>query len=265
MKREDYKNALEEMYKEYYSGDGSYCRFFNECQKNAEKPCVIASDKARVGKKYGSGKVPKIVFVGLEGLPNEEPEGANVYKPIIAPSHSADNPHYMGVRYVLAYLLSGFCNKNKPRDASAAVLDKYRQTIDYFALLNCYKCAFYRNEQSSKLSRTKAMKKNCQEILLREIEILKPDILVIQVKTDRPTDLEENIITRFGGGLKGELLDGNSTTGAYKYGSFVLVWTYHGAGGPPNKPRCWVNNADYIKTLNHTLDIVIEEFKKSRQ
>lgn len=263
MKRERYVKALEKMYKEYYTGEGGYCRYFSECRKNTEKPCVIASDKARVGKKYGNGKVPKIVFIGLEGLTNKELEGIDVYKQIIEPSNSADNPHYMGVRYVLAYLLSEFLNKSKPCDAQLNTLnrDEYIQTIEYFTLLNCFKCAFHPNKKSSKMSRTKAMKKNCQEILLREIEILEPDILVIQVKTDRPWDLEENINIKFGEGTAGEHLDGDSTTGAYKYKPFILIWTYHGAGGP--KTRGWVKDPDYIKKVNHTLDIAIEEFKKS--
>ena len=98
MERDFYKSRLEALYNECYGSGG--CKFFSECEKGISKSCTFRFDKAKLGAKYGdTTEIPKIVFVGLEGLNRhqgiEKPETVNCY-----------NPHYKGVRYVLAYLLS---------------------------------------------------------------------------------------------------------------------------------------------------------------
>lgn len=66
MKR-DYESRLEALYTEYYGNGG--CQFFRECEKGISKSCMFRFDKAKVGAKYGEKtEIPKIVFVGLEGL-----------------------------------------------------------------------------------------------------------------------------------------------------------------------------------------------------
>ena len=121
----NYEEALKEMYKEYYTGDGGQCRCFDQCKNGIDEPCKFSSDKAMVGKKYGiDSSVPKIVFIGLEGLDKKanrlEPVFRTV-KDIIPPNREVYNPHYKGVRYVLAYLLGGITNKRKPLNALKAV------------------------------------------------------------------------------------------------------------------------------------------------
>ena len=57
----DYESRLEALYTE--------CQFFRECEKGISKSCMFRFDKAKVGAKYGEKtEIPKIVFVGLEGL-----------------------------------------------------------------------------------------------------------------------------------------------------------------------------------------------------
>lgn len=272
MNRDDYVDKLEKMYEEYYTGEGGHCRYFDECKKGIDEPCKFASDKAMVGEEYGNdSSVPKIVFIGLEGLDKDEDRlDDHVVKNIINPNHKVYNPHYKGVRYVLAYLLSGITGKNKPQNALKAALKKYNRSTEYFTLLNCYKCAF--SDKSQGLLHTDAMKERCQEILIKELEILKPDIVVFQAINNRPQGFD----SKFGSGswikqISGT--DGNTKTAAYLYypqpdQPLIWIWTYHGSSDPNPNKRAWVNdnkngNVYITEQLNPVLDKAIEAFKKS--
>ena len=275
MKRKDYVNALEKMYEGYYTGDGGRCRYFDECRKDiGDNPCKFASDKAMVGEEYGNdSSVPKIVFIGLEGLDKDEDRlDAHVVKNIINPNHKVYNPHYKGVRYVLAYLLSGITGKNKPQNALKAALKKYNKSTEYFTLLNCYKCAF--SDKSQGLPHTDAMKERCQEILFKELDILKPDIVVFQAINNRPIDFENKLDRIFGSSTTIKQLygkDGDKKTAAYLYypqpdQPLIWIWTYHGSSDPDPNKRAWVNdnkngNVYITEQLNPVLDKAIEVFK----
>lgn len=263
MKRDDYVDKLEKMYEEFYTGEGGYCRYFDECRKGiGDKPCKFKSDKARVGEYYGNSGVPKIVFVGLEGL--------NVHTLVDYPDDSAYNTHYKGVRYVLAYLLSPFIGKEHPNSVLKRCLKNYTEyTIKYFALLNCYKCAFGDNPRSR--THTSSMQKNCQEILFREIEILDPDIVVFQVKSKRPENFTEKLKDKFDYGTSDNLIYGNDDTGAFRYSlpsgkKFIWIWTYHGSGRTYSNKQGWACNDESGKVyrekeLDPVLNKVIETLK----
>lgn len=265
MKREDYVNVLEKMYEEYYTGEGGYCKYFGECKKGIDEPCKFASDKAMVGEEYGnSSSVPRIVFVGKEGIHSDEK--GKVIKDVYLPERDAPNSHYRGLRYVMAYLLCGIFEENKPCDATQKTLNNYSNATKYIALLNFFKCAF--GEGTRSLSHTFSMETKCQEIMLREIEILEPNILVIQVK-DRPSKFDETLKNKFGGSLGCIKLFGDTATGVYQYfltsgEPFLLIWTYHPAAGPyPSWANDNKNGNVYInKQLNPVLDKAIEAFKK---
>lgn len=279
MKREDYVNDLKKMYEEYYTGEGGRCRYFDECKKDiGDNPCKFASDKAMVGEEYGNdSSVPKIVFIGLEGLDKDEDRlDDHVVKKIINPNHKVYNPHYKGVRYVLAYLLSGITGKNKPQNALKAALKKYNKSTEYFTLLNCYKCAF--SDKSQGLPHTDAMKERCQEILFKELDILKPDIVVFQAINNRPIFFENKLDSIFGSSTTIKQLygkDGDKKTAVYLYypqpdQPLIWIWTYHGSSDPDPNKRAWVNdnkngNVYITEQLNPVLDKAIEAFKKSRQ
>ena len=264
----DYESRLEALYTEYYGNGG--CQFFRECEKGISKSCMFRFDKAKVGAKYGEKtEIPKIVFVGLEGLNGhqgiERTETDKCY-----------NPHYKGVRYVLAYLLSPYIGKERPDSVLKNCLKDYVETMKYFALLNCYKCAFCDNPKGRPHS--ESMKEHCQEILFSEIEVLEPDIVVFQVKSKRPTNFEKNLANKFG---KEELICGNEGTGAFWYSlrsgkRFIWIWTYHGDGNkyPRNqhnqqnqRNRGWASNdksgKDYReKDLDPVLDRVLDAMRQ---
>ena len=155
-------------------------------------------------------------------------------------------------------------------------LKDYVETMKYFALLNCYKCAFCDNPKGRPHS--ESMKEHCQEILFSEIEVLEPDIVVFQVKSKRPTNFEKNLANKFG---KEELICGNEGTGVFWYSlrsgkRFIWIWTYHGDGNkyPRNQQnqqnqrnRGWASNdksgKDYReKDLDPVLDRVLDAMRQ---
>lgn len=265
MIRNSYTTKLEQIYKRVYSAPDGYCPFYNDCKGGILlSECKFASDKALVGNYYGNndGKTPKLVFVGLEGL-----RTPGVVQVIESTSTSAFNPHYKGVRYVTAYLLSGIAGEKLPENALKSTLIRYNKTMEQISLINCYKCAFSLKSQG--LPHTQAMRDNCQRILFEEIEALDPDILIIQIKTNRPTNLEERI-NQYDHSAD-NCISGNTDTGAYSYKlpsgkPFILIWTYHGSGDPNPHKRAWVNDNRggnvYIKeTLNPVLNSVIKKYR----
>ena len=260
MKRDDYICELNEVYNRFYK-DGR-CKYYDKCREGiTEKPCKFFSDKANVGAEYGNDpSMPKIVVVGLEGLGK-----CGEVKEIDFPSDSAYNPHYKGVRYVLAYILSRISGATPPNTSLKSDLKKYaKNTIDRYALLNCYKCAF--DNKAQNLPHTDNMKKHCQEILWEEIRVLDPDFIIIQVKNNRPQDFETNL---HNGGVY-ERVSGDENTGVYtlKHQNkkpMIVIWTYHGSSDPDPHIRSWTNDnkkgCRYIKnSLNPILNKAVEVF-----
>ena len=263
------KAQLTAMYQSYYTDNGK-CRYFAECQKELhDSTCKFCSDKIMIGAEYGKSGIPKILCVGLEGVKGEENLSENrIVKGILEPSLTAANNHYLGVRYVLSYLLGEFTHTPKPQSCSAAELvrDSYTDHLKCYALSNCYKCAFGSGGKRSGLQHTEAMKVHCQDILFDEINTLRPDVVVIQFVSNKPAKFWKNIQTQFGINHKAILLKGDgihNNTSAYQCAyddgqTFYLVWTYHGNGGRPLKFR----SDTYLKNeLNPVLDEVIGRLK----
>ena len=266
MNRNEYKNELNKVYSKYFSQETGHCIYFEKCKKSVcNNPCKFYSDKANLGSEYGMDpNLPKIVMVGLEALGKDDK-----VEDIEYPSESAYNPHYKGVRYVIAYLLSKIAGEQTPNNSLKKELIEYNETIKKYALLNCYKCAFDKKAQN--LSHTDDMKKHCQEILFDEIKVLDPDFLVIQIKGNRPDNFKNNVLNVYGGSH--ECIIGDESTGAYKIERqsrkpFILIWTYHGSSDPDKKIRAWTNDNSkgcrYIKNLlNPVLDKAIETYNES--
>lgn len=260
MDKASLSQKLQKMYEDYYEKDS--CKFKNECMKGlCDKQIKFCCDRVQLGEHYGEDpSVPKIVCVGLEGKHNKcENE---VIKDIYSPSDEAWNPHYRGVRYVLAYLLSSFVNKKKPENSRKNTLIEYQDTISQYALTNCYKCAFGAPSKVRGLEHSKAMQLNCKEILFNEIDILQPDVLIIQIVNNKPIDFWNNIIKRYGGSEKLVKGDGNkNNTSIYELKPtsgkpFLVVWTYHGA---------WLrfHGEGYREQkLNPVLDFTLEKLKE---
>ena len=270
MNRQECCDRLNKMYSDkYYNGINNECIFFEKCRGNVTLPdCKFNFDRANVGKEYGNDEtLPKIVVVGLEGLGKE-----GIVDDIDEPSDTAFNSHYKGVRYVLAYILSAFTYKDQPENALKKTLSNYNDTTHEYTLLNCYKCALEKKAQG--LTHTECMRENCQKILFDEIKILNPDFLVIQIKSNRPTEFETNIRTELGNGNDLICIAGDESTGAYKIITpsgkpIILIWTYHGSGDPDPNKRSWSNDNKngntYIENiLKPVLNAAIKEFKNNK-
>lgn len=272
MTSEEYKKKLnDDVYAKFYGTDTPRCKYCDDCRKNLkDKHNKFSFYRAEVGNRYGKDpRIPKVMIVGLEskdpdkGNSFDDGEGNIVIKDIIRePSRDASNPHYRGVRYVLAYLLSSFCGKETPKSTSGASLYGYEFMTKEYVLTNVYKCAFGEQEKYSNLEHTYEMKVNCQELLFDEIEALEPDVVVIQGVSNQPKNFWDNISKRFFDSEKDPIEgDGkDNKTSAYKMQlpsghPFIMIFTYHGA---------WRSFAGkkYLETLNKVLDAAIKELEK---
>lgn len=268
-------NELNKMYdSEFYTSRNGYCKYYDECKKGINAINKFYSDRVKIGEKYGiNNDFPKILFVGLEGVHssdicNQKINEIDINSDGSKPSLSASNNHYRGVRYVNSYILSGLKNNTKPKDAKIETLNapEYIDYLKHICLSNIYKCAF--SEKKSGLPHSAGMKCHCEEILLREIEILKPDLLVIQIVSNLPNNFWKEMQKRFGEDevklIKSS--DRKDNTSVYKMTysdgkTFYCLWTYHGNGRPckNGKGGVFVNNKKYITVkLNPVLDKTIE-------
>lgn len=262
MKEVSLSQKLQKMYDDQVYEKG-FCEYQNDCIEGLrDKRVKFRFDRVKLGERYGKDpRLPKIVCVGLEGK-HDKCENLIVQKEIDNPSNTVWNAHYVGVRYVLAYLLSSFEGKEKPENKFKYTLNNYQDTIKCYALTNIYKCAFGDPNQSSGLEHSAAMCINCQKILFREIDILQPDVLIIQAVDNLPTNFWKNIIKRYGGSktpVKGDENKNNTSVYELKYNSgkrFLLVRTYHG--------NAWrFRGKNYLKqTLNPVLEATLKKLKE---
>ena len=258
MSWEEIARRLDAAYKRYRF-DKQQCTYCSECHKVPQDwKLKLQNQHAQVGTDYPQSE-PKIVFVGLEGL-----SGVTEVEP---PSSTAYNPHFKGVRFVAEYILNSVSDKPVPVNAlkgslKAVQSDEY---TDRIALVNMYKCAFNNSRNNAKgLYHSEGMKKNCQKILLDEIEILKPDVLVIQIKSGIPDGFIEAFEERFG---KSEEIVEHGWTSAYNHNDMIVVWTYHGSADPTPESWSWANDrqARYInKDLIPVLSRVAERIKEQK-
>ncbi len=270
MKYIEYINQLNEMYDKTYNNSscGNCCPHWDKCKP--DEPVKFYFDRVKVGEEYGTSH-PKILFSGLEGKYGEVSD----YRipEIFKPSLDANNSHYIGVRYVLSYLLSKLSNETTPINADVSELsaDKFVEQLKHYCLTNIYKCAFGSPENSRGLTHTKVMKTECYKIFLKEIDILRPDFVVIQAVSEVPKNLWKSMLDKYGRNYK--LLKGDgqkNNTSAYQLHyedgtSFYCIWTYHGSGRPHGIGKAFgANNIDYIQNeLNPILDKVIEDYKSN--
>lgn len=268
MNYEQYKNQLNEMYDEIYNNVscGNRCPHWGKCKP--DEPVKFYFDRVKVGAEYGTA-YPKILFSGLEGKYGEVSD----YRipEIFKPSLDANNSHYIGVRYVLSYLLSGISNETQPINAEISELsaDIFVEHLKYYCLSNIYKCAFGSPGISRGLTHTNTMKTECYKIFFKEIDVLRPDIVVIQAVSEVPPNLWKEMLYKYGTGhqlLKGDGQKNNTSAYLLHYedgAPFYCIWTYHGSGRPHGKGKAFGNNnIDYIQNeLNPVLDKVIEVFK----
>lgn len=276
MNYDEYVKQLDEMYDEIYCNEscGNRCEHWEKCKPNdPNEPVKFYFDRVKVGKEYGT-IYPKILFAGLEGVHGKVVDYR--ISQIIEPSLTAFNNHYKGVRYVLSYLLSKFTDNTPPQNSSSDELnqEQYNEHLKHYCLTNLYKCAFGKPDKNSGLTHTVEMQNECYKIFLKEINLLRPDIVVIQVVSNRPKNLWKSMVKAYGN--KEELLksaERNTNTSVYRLmyddgAPFYCIWTYHGNGAPFAKQRggrFGNNNIEYIENeLNPVLDEVVIQFLKDK-
>lgn len=249
-----YKNRVNEVYKEFYCNANGSCKYYEECKEGISQPPKFTFDRANIGIEYGESDIPKIAVVGLEALGK-----SGIIQDISQPSESKYNPHYKGVRYVLAYILSKIAGKDLPQGALKCDLKNYNDYMRQYTLLEFYKCAF--GSEANGLPHTEAMKKHCQEILLKEIQQLDLDFLVVQVKANRPYEFHDKLVQLYDAC---ELLEGDEYTGAYKLWNkkqeLLLIYSYHGSSDPNRVIRAWTNDRkNGFKYINEYLNSVLDK------
>ena len=132
--------------------------------------------RAKIGKEYETAKT-KILFVGKEA-----PEGGeSISSPIRVRDARHDNRHYFGLYYTALLILTDII----PKDTKQDTLKEYEGLEEQYCLTNYFKCAFKKKDERNIIHGVKTnskMKRYCPALLVKEIDHLRPDIVVIQGK-----------------------------------------------------------------------------------
>lgn len=180
MSYNEYERKLNEMYDEIYRG--GVCSSYEECKSDCKYSLNFY--RARIGKKYGQN-IPKILIVGKEAVFPKDYNGEKVsfkVEELCTMKDAGYNDHYLRTFYSVAKLLLDDSEMPKSYLKSDMVMEKYEELRHCFAMTNYYKCVFTDDTKRSDKNTSEKMEKNCAEILLKEIEILKPDIVILQGK-----------------------------------------------------------------------------------
>ncbi len=220
-----YVEKLNQVYEEHYSDNG-ICPFFDKCSEGMEKPKILFDFATRVGENYGSGKYPKVLMLGQEGT--------NSHTTLEEPCRTLDDAskqHYPKTLYTLAMILK----REQPKSWARKDLRMHEELFTHFALTNYYKCAFSDDpEKVNGLQHNKSMKDNCFKLLLKEMDVLEPNLLVVQGKFT--TESFWNALNQFYD--KGICLWENKTAQSdislyqhkLKGKPFYILYSYHPAG-----------------------------------
>ncbi len=237
---EQYINELNAAYSSFYSN--GTCPHFAECSKGMEQPKIICDHAARVGKNYGKDGYPKVVVVGQEGI--------SEHKELTRPSSLDEdkNSHYLKTLYTLALVMKG----EEPESYAKKDLEEYGSLLTYFCLTNYYKCAFSDDPNKvSSLLHSDPMKKHCPEILLKELEILEGDLIIIQGKFTDEKYFENKLDKRYPAeNNKGKPVWKNKSgsISLYKHvmrdTPFYVLYSYH----PSGQGGWWSKTLDDLKT-----------------
>lgn len=224
MNYQEYQKDLTKAFNEHYNT--GKCPYFEDCFAGIEEPLKLKFDYAtKVGRRYGEEGCPKILIVGQEGKADHE--GITCTAESLDPEKGgANNEHYRKTLYSLALILK----KEVPKSFAVEDLKCYEDLLQRFCLTNYYKCAIAtKSTDCHGLKHTNAMKENCYRLLVKEIDKLKPDFVVIQGKFT-----PEAFWTAYG---PGERINGNKTKetdtlSLYKYqhkggGDFYILYSYH--------------------------------------
>lgn len=198
-----YQTQMEEMYQKFYMkkrhGIGG-CPHYAACKASirAEETAytIPCSRSARIGSKYGVyPKLPKVLFLGKEDVVMH----SEIKPP--ASFRECKNPHYRGTRDVLAALFGVTDAVEKNGKTYSMQIDGETEELhELYALSNQYHCAFKTSKSNRNVRTDDTMRKNCSELVRNEIDILRPDIVVIQAEWATKPSAQEDIQRYFSNG-----------------------------------------------------------------
>ena len=253
------KNELEKMYNERYIN--KVCDCFNECKStDYDKNCsLICNRSARIGTRYESMKT-RIVFIGKEDV--------SFHDKITEPSSfsAVTNQHYTGTKLLLAALLN-YCKENEIKNYKSKSIhfngeDKLHEE---FALTNHYHCAFKKSKNNHGVKTSDLQWENCASLVRRELEILRPHIIVLQAgwsaKKSSKSQVRIDGIKYYFDPEKWTITEDNEVFGLYlaentkKHEKCYVIGSYH-----PSFSK-W-NNDEYLLPLQKRIRKVKELISK---
>lgn len=161
------KTALNEMYASVYQS----CTFCKDCDacKLYNEESIIHDCAVKIGEKYGEKLKVLLLEKESKTMHNETGETEAF--------ETQNNQHYKRTYDILNYLINDISIDSY--DGYHHVSENELSTLNkFFALTNHYHCSFGKNAHSKKSSN--CMWYHCAEIVKKEIEILDPDLIVIQ-------------------------------------------------------------------------------------
>lgn len=177
-----YDNYVCELHKAYSEKcfPNGRCPYFEECSKGRsynEECSIISNQNVKIGEEYGKC-YPKILFIGKENT------SRTPFDEIGRPADFIEqkNQHYVRTKFILAALL-GSISKEQISEYNGydhPEIKEEKELCKKFALTNHYHCAFKKDNKNHGIKVTDTMWDNCAKITAQEIEVLEPDIIVIQ-------------------------------------------------------------------------------------
>ena len=158
--------------------DSFKCPHFEECSGSMEPNNKLKFYRTRIGSNYDEEQI-KILVVGQEDV--GEGKKYTCCEPCTM-EEAGYNPHYLKTFYSVAHILLDDKDLPKGYNKDDMSQSKYENLRHSFSLTNYYKCVFSDSTNKSGVNHSKAMEKHCSEHLIKEIEMLKPDILILQGK-----------------------------------------------------------------------------------
>lgn len=180
---------LEKLYDSYYLKNNGICQYYGECSEEAIKEGYVKGYNSDYAAKVGENYVLKvceknirIVIAGQEALYKKqylEPPARLIEWEVKV------NQHYQETYKILCEML----NYNWKYDSdekigrtqdSAVYRNKQDAVLTAYTLTNLYRCAFKKNKEDTQAEHYTKQTENCTEIFRKELDILKPNVLVIQ-------------------------------------------------------------------------------------
>lgn len=166
--------------KKLYNDDNK-CPYYDKCSNSMSCENKLKFYRTRIGSNYDNEQI-KIMVVGQEDV--GEGKEYSCCEPCTM-KEAGYNPHYLRTFYSVAQILLE--SEDLPENFSKKHMSKskFEDLRHSFALTNYYKCVFSDNNKNSGVKHSKIMEKYCSKNLLCEIEMLKPDIVIIQGKNHK--------------------------------------------------------------------------------